>query len=85
MVTHNLAYQGEQSVLDAAAERQKSVFIKKAFASGHLPANSTKDSVSASFEMIFANLAVASVVVGTINPVHLGDNVAKAIAAFESN
>jgi len=26
---------------------------------------------------------VASVVVGTINPVHLADNVAKAIAAFD--
>ncbi|WP_439502927.1 aldo/keto reductase [Methylophaga sp.] len=85
MVTHNLAYQGEQAVLDAAAAKNKSVFIKKAFASGHLPANSTKDSVSASFEMIFANPAVASVVVGTINPMHLVDNVAKAIAALEKN
>ncbi|HCC80273.1 MULTISPECIES: aldo/keto reductase [unclassified Methylophaga] len=83
MVTHNLAYQDEQAVLDAAANKNKSVFIKKAFASGHLPANTTKDSVTASFEMIFANPAVASVVVGTINPVHLADNVAKAIVAFD--
>lgn len=35
--------------------------------------------------MIFANPAVASVVVGTINPVHLADNVAKAIFALENN
>jgi len=33
--------------------------------------------------MIFANPAVASVVVGTINPLHLADNVAKAIRAFD--
>lgn len=85
MVTHNLAYQGEQAVLNAAAEKNKSVFIKKAFASGHLPANTTKDNITASFEMIFANPAVASVVIGTINPLHLVDNVAKAIAAIEKN
>jgi aryl-alcohol dehydrogenase-like predicted oxidoreductase len=83
MVTHNLAYQDEQIVIDTAKQLNKAIFIKKAFASGHLPANSTKDSVSASFEMIFANPAVASVVVGTINPVHLADNVAKAIQAID--
>jgi aryl-alcohol dehydrogenase-like predicted oxidoreductase len=85
MVTHNLAYQDEQIVIDTANQLNKAIFIKKAFASGHLPVNSTKDNVSASFEMIFANPAVASVVVGTINPLHLADNVVKAIAAFESN
>jgi aryl-alcohol dehydrogenase-like predicted oxidoreductase len=83
MVTHNLAYQDEQIVIDTAEQLNKAIFIKKAFASGHLPANATQDSVSASFEMIFANPAVASVVVGTINPVHLADNVFKAIAAFD--
>lgn len=77
MVTHNLEYQGEQAVLDAAAKKNKAVFIKKAFASGHLSAGS--DAISESFKLIFANPAVASVVVGTINPQHLADNVAKAI------
>ncbi len=70
-------------MIDTAEQLNKAIFIKKAFASGHLPVNSTTDSVSASFEMIFANPAVASVVVGTINPVHLVDNVAKAIAAID--
>ncbi len=82
MVTHNLEYQGEQAVLDAAAEKNKAVFIKKAFASGHLPAGS--DAISESFKLIFANPAVASVVVGTINPVHLADNVAKAIKSLKN-
>lgn len=83
MVTHNLSYQGEQAVLDAAVKQNKSVFIKKAFASGHLPEGT--DAISESFKLIYTNPAVASVIVGTINPAHLADNVAKAIAAFESN
>lgn len=77
MVTHNLAYQGEQAVLDAAYKHNKSVFIKKAFASGHLPEGT--DAISESFKLIYQNPAVASVIVGTINPLHLADNVAKAI------
>ncbi len=77
MVTHNLDYQGEQAVLDAAAEQSKAVFIKKAFASGHLPEGT--DAITESFKLIFANPAVASVVIGTINPKHLADNVAKAV------
>lgn len=81
MVTHNLSYQGEQAVLDAAAKQNKSVFIKKAFASGHLPEGT--DSITESFKLIFANPAVASVIVGTINPVHLADNVAKAVRAID--
>lgn len=82
MVTHNLEYQGEQAVLDAAYEKNKTVFIKKAFASGHLPEGS--DAISESFKLIFANPAVASVVVGTITPQHLADNVAKAIQIFHT-
>ncbi|HET8808322.1 MAG TPA: aldo/keto reductase, partial [Methylophaga sp.] len=82
MVTHNLEYQGEQTVLDTAAEKNKTVFIKKAFASGHLPAGS--DAISESFKLIFANPAIASVVVGTINQQHLADNVAKAIRIFNN-
>lgn len=82
MVTHNLAYQGEQAVLDAANERNKSVFIKKAFASGHLPEGT--DAISESFKLIYQNPAVASVIVGTINPVHLADNVAKAIEILKN-
>ncbi|MEX1200417.1 MAG: aldo/keto reductase [Methylophaga sp.] len=81
MVTHNLDYQGEQTVLDAAAKQNKAVFIKKAFASGHLPEGT--DAISESFKLIFANPAVASVVIGTINPKHLADNVAKAVEVLD--
>lgn len=82
MITHNLAYQGEQAVLDAAAEQNKAVFIKKAFASGHLPAD--MDGITESFKLIYQNPAVASVIVGTINPLHLADNVAKAIQVINT-
>ncbi|EMR13663.1 oxidoreductase [Methylophaga lonarensis MPL] len=82
MVTHNLSYQGEQAVLDAAAAMNKSVFIKKALASGHL-ALEGQDTVQASFDFIFKEPAVKSVIVGTINPAHLADNLAKAILAIE--
>lgn len=82
MVTHNLEYQGEQAVLDTAVEKNKAVFIKKAFASGHLPEGT--DAITESFKLIFANPAVASVVIGTINPLHLADNVAKAITVLNN-
>lgn len=81
MVTHNLGYRDEQAVLDAAVGLNKSIFIKKALGSGHLALDG-KDSVQAAFDFIFSEPAVSSVIVGTINPDHLADNVAKAIRAL---
>lgn len=76
MITHNSIYQDEQAVIDTARELGKGIFVKKAFASGYLgvlgdnPIQSTMDS-------IFANRDVAiSVILGTINPVHLRENIA---------
>lgn len=84
MVTYNLREQGEKAVLDYAAAHHKGILIKKAFASGHavLDAAQATDPVRASFELIFAEPAVSSVVVGTINPQHLADNVASAAAVL---
>ena len=79
MVMHNLDYQQEQAVLDQAKLDNKGIFIKKALASGHL----TSDSVQDNFNLIYANQAVSSVIIGTINPVHLEDNVAKVALALE--
>lgn len=88
MVTYNLAEQGERAVLDHATAQHKGILIKKALASGHLcrlpaegdqPAAASKDPVRASFELIFAHQAVGSVIVGTINPQHLQDNVTCAV------
>ena len=73
MVMHNLEYQQEQAVLDQAKLDNKSIFIKKALASGHLSSGSVQDN----FNLIYANQAVSSVIIGTINPTHLKNNVAK--------
>lgn len=79
MVTYNLNEQAEKAVLDYAAESQKGVFIKKALASGHaVCGDSYQNALEASFNLVFAQPAVASAIVGTINLAHLAQNVAMA-------
>jgi len=69
MVTYNPTQQEEKPVLDLALALHKGIFIKKAFASGHLDPQ-------AALKFIYQNKAVNSVIVGTINPEHLRQNVA---------
>ena len=84
MVMHNSGYQDEQAVLDQAATSNKAVFIKKALNSGHLASSSSvTDPVQASFDTIYQNPAVTSIVIGTITPSHLTSNVSKAVKALE--
>jgi aryl-alcohol dehydrogenase-like predicted oxidoreductase len=83
MVMHNLHYQEELAVMDAAAQDNKGIFIKKALGSGHMAKDAgTTDIVQANFDFIFQEPAVSSVIIGTINPVHLKDNVTKAANAL---
>jgi aryl-alcohol dehydrogenase-like predicted oxidoreductase len=88
MVMHNVGYQDEQAVLDQATADNKAIFIKKAFGSGHLVHgdadidHSGIDPIQANFDIIYQNPAVASIIVGTITPKHLIDNVNKAIKAL---
>lgn len=83
MVMHNLEYQEENAVLKQAERDNKGIFIKKALGSGHLAKNAADtDIVQANFDFIFAEAAVSSIIVGTINPAHLQDNVAKAERAL---
>lgn len=77
MVTYNPAYTDERAVIHYAAEQGKSILIKKAFASGHLP-------IADSMQLIFAEPGVTSVIVGTLNAVHLRENVAHANAAIKA-
>jgi len=83
MVMHNLEYQDEQKVIEQATLDDKGIFIKKAFASGHLTNNKQTDTVQASFDFIFQQAAVSSIIIGTITPTHLEDNVFKAKKALE--
>lgn len=82
MVTHNLAHQEEVSVINYAHQHHKSIFIKKALASGHTTVNSHTDAVKESFDCIYQNKGVNSIILGSITPAHIRDNAKKAIASF---
>lgn len=75
MITYNPIEQTEQAVIDTATALGKAIFVKKAFASGHLD-QLGDNPVQRVMDCIFANQQVAlSVILGTINPQHLRDNV----------
>jgi aryl-alcohol dehydrogenase-like predicted oxidoreductase len=77
MITYNLEQQ-DQAVLDFAQENKKGVLVKKGLMSGNT------DSVRDSMELLFGNNAkfsvsgIHSVIIGTINPDHLAQNIALA-------
>ncbi len=73
MATCNLSYNDELPVLQAAAQQNKGVLIKKGLQSGHVAG---ADAVKASMEFVFAQPGVSSMIVGTINPAHLRSNCA---------
>jgi aryl-alcohol dehydrogenase-like predicted oxidoreductase len=75
MVTHNPTYQAEQEVIAYAHQKNKGVFIKKALVSGHLQKITGIDPVLAAMQCVFQEPGVSSVIVGTINPLHLQHNV----------
>ncbi|PBQ18708.1 aldo/keto reductase [Pseudomonas congelans] len=82
MVTYNLNEQDEKPVLDYAQVHGKGILVKKALASGHVCLTPGMDPVHASFQLLFEHPAVASAIVGTINPLHLAHNVATAAAVI---
>lgn len=81
MVTYNLQEHEERSVLDFALSHNKGILIKKALASGHLCLQG-EDPVRKSLEWVFAHPAVASAIIGTLNPKHLSDNAATALSVM---
>lgn len=70
MVSFNPEYQAEKEIITYAEKKKKSIFIKKAFASGHL-----SSSFPLALQYILKERGVTSVVIGTIHPKHLRDNV----------
>lgn len=76
MVTYNPRQLEELPVIHAAQAAGKGVLIKKGLLSGHLDHLADADPVLASLRLIYAEPGVSSVVVGTLNPVHLQANVA---------
>jgi aryl-alcohol dehydrogenase-like predicted oxidoreductase len=69
MATFNLETDAELPVIERAHELNKGVVIKKGLQSGHA------DSVEEAFRRVLTQPGVSSMIVGTINPVHLRANV----------
>lgn len=83
MVTYNLVQREELLVIRAAHAAGKGVFIKKGLLSGHLDPLASVNPVQTSLELIFAEPGVSSVVVGTLNPLHLRANALAAERALQ--
>jgi aryl-alcohol dehydrogenase-like predicted oxidoreductase len=81
MATCNPAYPDEIPVLESAARLRKGVLIKKGLQSGHLPG---PEGVEQALRFIFGQTGVGSLIVGTINPQHLRENVAALDAVLAS-
>ena len=75
MATANLEYDDERPVLELAEKLNKGVIIKKGLQSGHADSASGGGGVDASFKHILSLPGVSSMIVGTINQLHLRDNV----------
>jgi len=76
MVTYNPHQFAEQPVLAYAYKKEKGIFIKKALASGHLhKLGPHPDPIKAAFDFILQEPGVTSIILGTINPDHLKQNV----------
>ena len=80
MAAFNLQDQSQIPVFREAAEKNKAVFIKKAFGSGHL---STTKNIHSTFELLRDFSAVKCVVSGTLNTNHLEANVTAATEVYE--
>lgn len=75
MATANLEYDDERPVLELAEELGKGVIIKKGLQSGHADSASGGDGITTAFRHILKQPGVSSMIVGTINPSHLRENV----------
>ncbi|MCW8195763.1 aldo/keto reductase [Proteobacteria bacterium 005FR1] len=78
MVTFNLNEQAESAVIDYCRENNKGVLLKKILASGHIAADNQQNTLEKSVEFVLSYPGVTSAIVGTINPVHLAENVTAA-------
>jgi len=74
MVTYNPTATSERAVIEAARHKGKGVLVKKALESGHGEA-------AKCLQFALAEPGVSSVVLGTINPAHLRENIQVATAS----
>ena len=76
MATLNLGDDHDLPVIARAHELNKGVVIKKGLQSGHADKSAGGAGVERAFEYVFSHAGVSSMIVGTINPEHLRENVA---------
>ncbi len=75
MVTYSLTHPKARPVLDRALELNKGIFVKKSLDSGNKPENlDSKTWLKNSLEFVLEHPAVSSVIMGTIDPLHLVTN-----------
>jgi aryl-alcohol dehydrogenase-like predicted oxidoreductase len=74
MVTYNLRDQAALPVIRAAEAASRGILIKKGLLSGHLDQIGEADPVFSSLRLIYAEMGVNSLVVGTLDPRHLRAN-----------
>ena len=75
MATLNLSDDHDLPVIKRAHELNKGVIIKKGLQSGHADKSAGGGGVEQAFEYIFKHDGVSSMIVGTINSIHLKQNV----------
>lgn len=85
MITHNLTYQKEVSVIEYAEKHSKNIFIKKALDSGHNTQHSADEKIKQTFDCIYKHQSISSIILGSINPIHIQKNSLNAIKSYDSN
>lgn len=75
MMTFNPIHASEKPIIEAACLKNKGIFIKKAFASGHLDKLPGSDPIAAALQFIFQQPGVSSVILGTMHVDHLRHNI----------
>jgi aryl-alcohol dehydrogenase-like predicted oxidoreductase len=77
MVTYSPSAEADSEVIERAGSLNKGILIKKALNSGH-DCQGKKNSAAGNIQFALEHKGVSSVIVGTINPRHLTDNVTAA-------
>lgn len=78
MLTYNRDDASQTEVIDKAHKANKGVLIKKGLASGHAvhgAAGNNLPSVADNFRFLLRPPGITSIIIGTINPTHLHENV----------
>lgn len=86
MACYNPAYGDEKAVLDYAAAHDGGVLLKKALASGHVDTLvdglGGDDPVQSAMDFAFGHAGTDAIILGTINPNHMRDNVRACMQAL---